>query len=62
MGDDVRRRALDDAVRRNAESVRHLLLSCQLLNVRLGDQISDTAIIKRPERIVSYRLQEVHSN
>jgi hypothetical protein len=62
MRDDASLRAVNDALRRNADAVRQLLLSCRLLNVRLGDEISDTMIIKAPERIVPYRLQDIGWN
>ena len=55
-------RALNDAIGRNAAAVRQLLLSCQLVNVRLGNEISDTAIVTAPERIVAYRFQDITWN
>jgi hypothetical protein len=55
-------RALNDALLRNATAVQQLLLSCRLVNVRLGNEISDTAIVKAPAQIVPYQFQDLDWN
>jgi hypothetical protein len=60
--DELDVRALEESIREMGHSLRRLALCCGLIAARLGDEIADTRVMERPERLVAYRVQELSAN
>ena len=62
MNDDACRRALNATLSRDPDARHRMLLLYQLLVVRLGSEVSDTAILDAPARLAPYLLQLMSGN